>query len=360
MSESISRRGAMKLAILSVVVALAVAIPASVWASHQFNDVATGHPFHSQISAVAGAGITTGFPDGGFHPSDPLTRQAMAAFLERGLGRVGMSSTAGDLPLAPNTNDVLTAVSIDAGAAGVGAGFVLLIGTGWFKTTAPAECPCRISLDIVDLQAGTSLASTEFDVGGAANEGGTVLGTGTVQTVARVTGDSTRQFGLRAFLHDSTGAMSASGSLSALYVPFGPDGDDTLPYGSCSAPAEGEPNDSIPQASRLDASQTLDGCIEPAGDEDYFEVTVPGGGGYYLTATTTGLGGPGTCDTDTVIRIYNSADTQVAGDDDGGPGSCSWVDWTFLDGGTYYLKVSGKDETTTTGSYQVEYAVAQL
>lgn len=359
MNENVSRRGAVKMMLVGMVLTLAVAVPASVWANHQFNDVPSNHPFHAQISAVADAGITTGFPDGGFHPGDPITRQAMAAFLERGLGRVGMSSTAGDLPLAPSTNDVLTAVSIDAGATGGGAGFVILIGTAWFKSTAPAECPCSITLGIVDLQSGTSLASTEFDVGGTANEGGTVLGTGTVQTVARVTGDSTRQFGLRAFLHDSTGSMSASGSLSALYVPFGPDGDDTLAYGSCSAPTEGEPNDSIPQAKRLDASQTLDACIEPAGDEDYFSVTVPDGG-YSMTATTTGLGGPGTCDTNTVIRLRDSADTVIAEDDDSGPGSCSLVNWTQLEGGTYYLEVSGNDETAPTGSYQVEYDVAQL
>jgi hypothetical protein len=345
-----------KLTAAAIGAALAVSIPLTVWASHQFTDVPTGHPFHGQISAVADAGITTGFPDGGFHPGDPITRQAMAAFLERGLGRVGMSSTAGDLPLAPTTNDVLTEVFIDAGATGGGAGFVVLIGTAWFKTTAPADCPCWISLDVVDLQAGTSLASTEFDVGGAASEGGTALGTGTVQAVARVTGNSTRQFGLRAFLHDSTGSMSASGSLSAQYMPFGPDGDDTLPYGFCSAPAEGEPNDSIPQARRLDAGQPMDACIEPVGDEDYFMATVPAGTDWFLTAKTTGLDGPGTCDTDTVIKIWNSSDTVVAQDDDSGPGSCSTVDWTRLDGGTYYLEVSGKGGTTT-GSYQIEYDI---
>jgi S-layer homology domain len=71
--------------------ALLLLTPAVVLASHQFPDVPTSHPFHDQISAIAGAGITAGFPDGGYHPGDPVTRQAMAAFMQRGFGRVVMA-----------------------------------------------------------------------------------------------------------------------------------------------------------------------------------------------------------------------------------------------------------------------------
>ena len=53
------------------------------WASHKFNDVPTGHPFHSEISWLEGTGITKGYADGGYHPGEPVTRQAMAAFLKR-------------------------------------------------------------------------------------------------------------------------------------------------------------------------------------------------------------------------------------------------------------------------------------
>ncbi len=48
-----------------------------------FNDVPPGHPFHEAISWLAAEGITAGYDDGGFHPGDPITRQAMAAFLYR-------------------------------------------------------------------------------------------------------------------------------------------------------------------------------------------------------------------------------------------------------------------------------------
>src|SRR5687767_957448 len=79
---------------------LLLAIPGLALASHRFPDVPTNHPFHSQIDAIAGAGITAGFNDGSYHPSDPVTRQAMAAFMERGLGRIAFSR--GTDPITPS------------------------------------------------------------------------------------------------------------------------------------------------------------------------------------------------------------------------------------------------------------------
>lgn len=51
-----------------------------------FNDVLFGHPFYHEIEALARSGITAGWPDGTFRPNEPVTRQAMAAFLARALG----------------------------------------------------------------------------------------------------------------------------------------------------------------------------------------------------------------------------------------------------------------------------------
>jgi hypothetical protein len=58
--------------------------PAPVVAS--FTDVPTTHPFFREIEALAASGVSTGYADGTFRPSDPVTRQAMAAFLARALG----------------------------------------------------------------------------------------------------------------------------------------------------------------------------------------------------------------------------------------------------------------------------------
>ncbi|OWY62253.1 hypothetical protein B7486_59420, partial [cyanobacterium TDX16] len=48
-----------------------------------FDDVSTSHPFFAEIEWLAAVEVTGGFPDGGYHPAAPVTRQAMAAFLFR-------------------------------------------------------------------------------------------------------------------------------------------------------------------------------------------------------------------------------------------------------------------------------------
>jgi hypothetical protein len=101
------RRVARRSAGLFVVLVL-MTVPAAVLASHQFPDVITGSPFHSDIDAIADAGITAGFGDGGYHPADTVTRQAMAAFMHRGFGRVAT---------AVGTATLSAAVAVDAGVA---------------------------------------------------------------------------------------------------------------------------------------------------------------------------------------------------------------------------------------------------
>jgi len=46
-----------------------------------FSDVRTNHPFYEEIQFVAEAGIAGGYGDSTFRPSAPVTRQAMASFL---------------------------------------------------------------------------------------------------------------------------------------------------------------------------------------------------------------------------------------------------------------------------------------
>ena len=48
-----------------------------------FSDVPTDHPFAVQISWMVQVEVASGFPNGTFRPADPVTRQAMSAFLYR-------------------------------------------------------------------------------------------------------------------------------------------------------------------------------------------------------------------------------------------------------------------------------------
>jgi hypothetical protein len=46
-----------------------------------FSDVPATHPFYGAIEWLAAEGVVAGFPDGTFRPAAPVSRQAMAAFL---------------------------------------------------------------------------------------------------------------------------------------------------------------------------------------------------------------------------------------------------------------------------------------
>jgi len=51
-----------------------------------FKDVSTGSAFYTEVTWLASSGVTTGYADGTFRPGNPVTREAMAAFLYRMAG----------------------------------------------------------------------------------------------------------------------------------------------------------------------------------------------------------------------------------------------------------------------------------
>ncbi len=68
------------------------AFPLGVLASHDFPDVPDSNIFHADISALAASGVTTGCGGGNFCPSAFVTREQMAAFMNR-LGALGAGKT---------------------------------------------------------------------------------------------------------------------------------------------------------------------------------------------------------------------------------------------------------------------------
>lgn len=63
--------------------ALVLASGTAAFAAPAFNDVPEDHPFYEEIQWMNDTGISTGYPDGGFHPDEDVSRQAMAAFMQR-------------------------------------------------------------------------------------------------------------------------------------------------------------------------------------------------------------------------------------------------------------------------------------
>jgi hypothetical protein len=70
-------------------------------ASAPFSDVATNHPFCKEIQWMKDNGISTGFDDGTYRPSNNVTRQAMSAFLYRVSFLVQNVATAQSIPARP-------------------------------------------------------------------------------------------------------------------------------------------------------------------------------------------------------------------------------------------------------------------
>ncbi|PRI10205.1 hypothetical protein B4915_12400 [Leucobacter massiliensis] len=66
-----------------------------------FTDVGTGHKFFSEIIWLSANGITTGYADGRFSPGGAVERQAMAAFLYRAAGKPAFTA-----PATPSFTDV--------------------------------------------------------------------------------------------------------------------------------------------------------------------------------------------------------------------------------------------------------------
>jgi hypothetical protein len=78
--------------VAAVLLTAALSFPLGAIASHQFTDVPTTNTFHADIDAIRDAGVTTGCAVGKYCPKDFVTREQMAAFLNR-LGALGPGKT---------------------------------------------------------------------------------------------------------------------------------------------------------------------------------------------------------------------------------------------------------------------------
>ena len=87
------------------------------------------------------------------------------------------------------------------------------------------------------------------------------------------------------------------------------------------------------------------GVIEVSGDVDWFSFSAVGGVAYQFATTLGGL-------EDTVLRLIGTnGTTQLATNDDGGPGLASLISWTAPASGTYFVEVRGF--SSNVGDYEV-------
>lgn len=207
-----------------VVVAVLTASATVVLASHQFPDVPNSNPFHDEISAMADAGITTGYGNGNFGPTDNVTRQAMAAFLGRGLSRVAHDENVAGLTVTTDDGGYTSeeSVTLTAGAEGSGNGFAFVTATFATYTFSEENCPCEMQFRVRDAFNGAVSGTAYEQLDNNPSEAGAAFATSTVTEVFVMGAGETHTFHADALVDDANATnVQANVQLTAVYVPFG-------------------------------------------------------------------------------------------------------------------------------------------
>lgn len=115
---------------------------------------------------------------------------------------------------------------------------------------------------------------------------------------------------------------------------------------------EVEPNNTREQAQAFACGSMLrPAAIDPSGDADFVKFTVaPGRWIVARTGDDPNAGGPQAGDP--MLTLYDGAGTEVAFNDDWGADYHSRITYRSTMGGTYYLKVTGYDESIA-GAYEM-------
>lgn len=156
-----------------------------------------------------------------------------------------------------------------------------------------------------------------------------------------------------------TVSIGDSGSQPYQFVDLGelsPDGRDLpLIRGAATELLEREPNDTLGQATRLQADTTLNARLDRVGDVDWYCLHLAKGEGVSLAILSQRVLG---ASTDTLLGVYDGAGKQLAENDDGAfyAGQCehefastdSWLSFTAPVEGDYFIRVS--DQAGSFGS----------
>jgi hypothetical protein len=193
-----------------------------------FSDIANS-PFREEINRIGRAGCASGFADDTFQPRGTVTRQQFAFWTNNCGGRLG--SDAGTLLVTgPSADLTLAEVGLTAGATTQGGnalpGFVLVHGTARARTSDLSGCPCHVSAYLYNVAGNEQSFVSEATLHSPPDH--TTRASVTLPVVSEflVAPGATETFRLVVTSDDPQGPdISFEGSVTALYVPFGADGD---------------------------------------------------------------------------------------------------------------------------------------
>jgi S-layer homology domain len=198
-----------------------------------FSDIATS-PFRDEINRIGRAGCASGFPDGTFQPRNNVNRQQFAFWTNNCGGRLAFDT--GQQTVTTVGEFLLTEVQLTAGATAEGGnavgGFVLVSGTVRATSNDLGGCPCRIEAWLENPEGnevGTRMAETLI---GPADHMGHAAVSLTVLADFTIAPGATEHFQLLVGSGDpQVPDVTLVGDLTALYVPFGADGDRAFDVG---------------------------------------------------------------------------------------------------------------------------------
>jgi hypothetical protein len=121
------------------------------------------------------------------------------------------------------------------------------------------------------------------------------------------------------------------------------DGDDGGDDGGDGGSSSDDHSNYYSGATSMSTSDSQSGTIETGGDMDWFKVYLSSAG--ELNVYSTGS-------TDVKATLYNSSQTELANDDDGGDSSNFSITEDVTNAGYYYIKVEAYSSTAT-GSYTI-------
>lgn len=211
---------------------LTLSVPAGVYAADRFTDVPYDSIFHGFINSIAGAGITAGCGGTNYCPSANVTREQMAAFLSRGLGRVAQSTTRLRTTIsAADSKQNLASVTITVPGTS-GTQFVLVRGSANLYGTDLA-CPCNVGYGVTETSGGAG-PQPQYDQLAVAGYNQKTFAASYV--FAAASGTHTYYF----TLGTSSGVMMTidNANVTAITLPFGSIGTSIL--GASTLSTEGE------------------------------------------------------------------------------------------------------------------------
>lgn len=238
-SRAVTRVRSLRRLTVVGIVALMLAVPIAVSASHLFSDVPTSSTYHTTVARLAGAGITGGCGGGKYCPNAAVTRGQMAAFLNRGLGRGAQDAgatvdddwailTGGGAGPFP----AVTYLTVGGGTGGTAQ--VLVNGTISVATDEGGICPCDLRMALLSEIGEMSPISSTVIGDVASPDDSTRRGSISMSYLFTVESGVEVGFAIIAAIFPTLtpspeNVADTEFSLQATYVPFAADGSNPAP-----------------------------------------------------------------------------------------------------------------------------------